>query len=82
MRGAIPPLPQYVFMAWCLVKHRETTLPLPRPFRREVSFLRAASLDCQSPGGKRGAWQDGEEHRLSGFELLYGDFQWFGSTLD
>jgi hypothetical protein len=22
MRGAIPPLPQYVFMAWCLVKHR------------------------------------------------------------
>jgi len=24
MRGGIPPLPQYVFMAWCLVKHRET----------------------------------------------------------
>jgi hypothetical protein len=23
MRGAIPPLPQYVFVAWCLVKHRE-----------------------------------------------------------
>jgi hypothetical protein len=23
MRGAISPLPQYVFMAWCLVKHRE-----------------------------------------------------------
>jgi len=22
MRGAILPLPQYVFMAWCLVKHR------------------------------------------------------------
>jgi hypothetical protein len=22
MRGAIPPLPQYVFMAWCLIKHR------------------------------------------------------------
>jgi hypothetical protein len=22
MRGAIPPLPQYAFMAWCLVKHR------------------------------------------------------------
>jgi len=21
MRGALPPLPQYVFMAWCLVKH-------------------------------------------------------------
>jgi len=22
MRGAIPPLPRHVFMAWCLVKHR------------------------------------------------------------
>jgi hypothetical protein len=30
MRGPIPPLPQYVFMAWCLVKHRDNfTLPLP-----------------------------------------------------
>jgi hypothetical protein len=24
MRGAIPLLPQYVFMPWCLVKHRDT----------------------------------------------------------
>jgi hypothetical protein len=23
MRGAIPPLPKYAFMAWCLVKHRD-----------------------------------------------------------
>jgi hypothetical protein len=23
MHGAVPPLPQYVFMAWCLVKHRD-----------------------------------------------------------
>jgi hypothetical protein len=23
MSGTIPPLPQYVFMAWCLVKHRD-----------------------------------------------------------
>jgi len=23
MSGAIPLLPQYIFMAWCLVKHRE-----------------------------------------------------------
>jgi hypothetical protein len=31
MRGAIPPLPQYVLLAWCLVKHRDnfTFLPLP-----------------------------------------------------
>jgi hypothetical protein len=24
MRGAIPPLPQYAFMAWCIVKHRDS----------------------------------------------------------
>jgi hypothetical protein len=30
MRGAIPPLSQYVFIAWCLVKHRDNVaLPLP-----------------------------------------------------
>jgi hypothetical protein len=23
MHGAIPPLPQYVFMAWCLAKYRD-----------------------------------------------------------
>jgi hypothetical protein len=23
MRGALNPLPQYAFMAWCLVKHRD-----------------------------------------------------------
>jgi hypothetical protein len=26
MCGAIPPLPQYVFMAWCLVKQRDNFL--------------------------------------------------------
>jgi hypothetical protein len=29
MSGAIPPLPQYAFMAWCLVKSTGTSLPLP-----------------------------------------------------
>jgi hypothetical protein len=29
MSGAIHPLPQYAFMAWCLVKSTGTTLPLP-----------------------------------------------------
>jgi hypothetical protein len=28
MRGAIPPLPQYVFMAWCLVSTGTTLLNL------------------------------------------------------
>jgi hypothetical protein len=31
MHEAIPPLPQYTFMAWCSVKKiTGTTLPLPR----------------------------------------------------
>jgi hypothetical protein len=29
MRGAIPPHHQYVFMAWCLVKHRDNFTFLP-----------------------------------------------------
>jgi hypothetical protein len=30
IRGAVPPLIQYVFMAWCLIKHRENfTVILP-----------------------------------------------------
>jgi len=29
MYGAIPPLLQYTFMAWCLVKHRDFTFTLP-----------------------------------------------------
>jgi hypothetical protein len=33
MCRAIPPLPQYVFMEWCLVKNRDT---LPLPFEPRV----------------------------------------------
>jgi hypothetical protein len=29
MSGAIPPLPDYAFMAWCLVKHRNNFTFLP-----------------------------------------------------
>jgi hypothetical protein len=29
MRGAIPALPQYTSMEWCLVKHRESFTFLP-----------------------------------------------------
>jgi hypothetical protein len=28
MRGAVPPIPQYAFMAWCSVQ-AQTSLPLP-----------------------------------------------------
>jgi len=27
MHGAVPPLPQYAFIAWCSIKSREATLP-------------------------------------------------------
>jgi hypothetical protein len=26
VRGVVPPLPQYVFMTWCLIKHRDIGL--------------------------------------------------------
>jgi hypothetical protein len=42
MRGAMPPLPQYTFMAWCLVKHRDVRYPLfPEPIdiQDEISYL-------------------------------------------
>jgi hypothetical protein len=38
MRGAIPPFPQYIFMAWCLITG--TTLPLPsHAHRRNESTI-------------------------------------------
>jgi hypothetical protein len=37
---AIPPLPQYVFTAWCLVKHRDN---FTFPPHRGVSFKAAKS---------------------------------------
>jgi len=39
MRGAIPPFAQYVFMACCLVKHRDNfTFPLPYCTARVVNM--------------------------------------------
>jgi len=32
MSGAIPPLPQYAFMAWCLVKAQVQLYLLPLPY--------------------------------------------------
>jgi hypothetical protein len=40
MSGAIPSFPQYVFMAWCLVKHRDNfTFTLPYLRIRKLSVL-------------------------------------------
>jgi hypothetical protein len=34
MSGAIPPLPQYAFMAWCLAKAQGQLYLLPLPYHR------------------------------------------------
>jgi len=54
MHGAIPSLPQYAFMAWCLVKHRDNfTLPftvsmplLVDSVIRSNSLVAALCLPC------------------------------------
>jgi hypothetical protein len=39
-RGAIPPLPEYVFLAWCLVKHRDIfTFSFTFTLVRTVEFI-------------------------------------------
>jgi len=44
MRGAIPPLTQYVFMTRCLVKHRDKTAWRVLGFRMEESVSRYEAL--------------------------------------
>jgi hypothetical protein len=43
MRGAIPPLTQYIFMAWCLVKHMDFSfnfnLPLPLILEKKLEDM-------------------------------------------
>jgi hypothetical protein len=43
MHGAMPPLPQYVFMAWCLVKHMDN-FTVTFTFLRKVTFSHYKSL--------------------------------------
>jgi hypothetical protein len=48
MRGAIPPLPQYVFMAWCLVKRSDSfTLPGANPAVLHTSSSRGTCLSTR-----------------------------------
>jgi hypothetical protein len=47
MRGAIPPLPQYAFMAWCLVNHRDSFTFTFSTFVIRVAWLR----DCKVLSG-------------------------------
>jgi len=37
MSGAIPPLPQYAFMAWCSVKAQQQLYLYPSPLRNSVA---------------------------------------------
>jgi hypothetical protein len=43
MRGAMPPLPQYAFMAWCSVK-KSTGTALPLPLSYGPSYLESVFL--------------------------------------
>jgi hypothetical protein len=47
MRGAILALPQYAFMAWCLVKHRDKFLLLPSTTELMASHTVSAETDTQ-----------------------------------
>jgi hypothetical protein len=44
MRGAIPPLPRYASMAWCLVKHRDKFTFLPLPILQTFVILQLCSV--------------------------------------
>jgi hypothetical protein len=56
MSGAIHPLPQYAFMAWCLVKKHRITLPLPLPLPlpslRHKQGLRKLRHETRAPACK------------------------------
>jgi hypothetical protein len=47
MRGAIPLLPQYVFMAWCLVKHRDFSFTFTFYFREAKNIVNNFVRRCK-----------------------------------
>jgi hypothetical protein len=48
MRGAVTPLPHYVFIAWCLVKHRDFTLTFTLPYKCYIFHHRGRGDDKPS----------------------------------
>jgi hypothetical protein len=59
MRGAIPTLPNFIFLAWCLIKHRDSftfTLPSNRSLYQS-QFNEDESWTC-------GAYEMKIEHRI------------------
>jgi hypothetical protein len=54
MSGATPPLPQYAFMAWCSVKHRDNfTLPFPYPRQLQSPYSKWNGFERQMYVEKR-----------------------------
>jgi len=45
MSGAIPPLPQYAFMTWCLVKHRDLIFQV-HASKMKIIFPKNMSYTC------------------------------------
>jgi hypothetical protein len=56
MSGAIPPLSQYSFMAWCLVKHRDN-----------FNFLSWKKVDWWNPIRTSAIWTRSRPMRFLGF---------------
>jgi len=66
MRGAIPPLSQYAFMAWCLVKHRDNFTFLPDPSRGPIQSNNLAT-----------ARRDRLNHEVANIHLMWYDSEWY-----
>jgi hypothetical protein len=61
MRGAIPPLPQHVFMVWCLVKHRDNftfTLRGQEDFLETLKSILGALSRAVEAKGTSSFWYD------------------------
>jgi hypothetical protein len=70
MSGAMPPLPQYVFMAWCLVRRsRGTSLLLLFTYYSFVIEITAHERDLQINNTLRTSSKDGRSGR--GWKALY-----------
>jgi len=48
MSVAIPPLPQYAFMAWCLVKKHRNNFTFTFPFTNHIDYMLIPRVSQQS----------------------------------
>jgi hypothetical protein len=58
MSGGIPPLPQYAFMTWCLVKHRDN-------FTFTFNIPTASTRQTGQKEGRKDATEPQEENRTA-----------------